>query len=115
MTSCLDHLAIVFIPRSTARNQVALRKMTVARSSGESSGTRSPLGVFGKALERSETASAESMFAFGDVTISLSAMEAFRKGQLVVLTAMEFNMLKYLIQNAYRVISRAELLNEVWG
>jgi DNA-binding response OmpR family regulator len=32
-----------------------------------------------------------------------------------VLTTMEFKMLKYLIQNAHRVISRDELLNEVWG
>jgi hypothetical protein len=55
------------------------------------------------------------MFAFGDATISFSAMEALRKGEPAVLTAMEFKMLKYLIQNAYRVISRDELLNEVWG
>jgi DNA-binding response OmpR family regulator len=42
-------------------------------------------------------------------------MEALRKGEPVVLTTMEFKMLKYLIQNAHRVISRDELLNEVWG
>jgi len=28
---------------------------------------------------------------------------------------MEFKALKYLIQNAGKVISREELLNEVWG
>jgi DNA-binding response OmpR family regulator len=106
---------IVFIPRSTARNQVAPRKITVAKSSTENSGTASLLGVFGKALDRFKITSAESMFAFGDVTISFSAMEALRKGEPVVLTAMEFKMLKYLIQNAHRVISRDELLNEVWG
>jgi hypothetical protein len=55
------------------------------------------------------------MFVFGDVTIRFSAMEAFRKGEPVVLTTMEFKVLKYLIQNAHRVISRDELLNEVWG
>jgi DNA-binding response OmpR family regulator len=32
-----------------------------------------------------------------------------------VLTTMEFKTLQYLIQNARRVISRDELLNEVWG
>jgi two-component system, OmpR family, alkaline phosphatase synthesis response regulator PhoP len=106
---------IVFIPRSAARSQVAPRKITVAKSSSESSDPTSPLGFFGKALERSKTTSAESVFAFGDVTINFSAMETLRKGEPVVLTAMEFKMLKYLIQNAYRVISRDELLNEVWG
>ena len=42
-------------------------------------------------------------------------MEALRKGEPFVLTAMEFKTLKYFIQNARRVISRDELLNEVWG
>jgi DNA-binding response OmpR family regulator len=31
------------------------------------------------------------------------------------MTAMEFKALKYLIQNPRRVISRDEMLNEVWG
>jgi DNA-binding response OmpR family regulator len=106
---------IVFIPRSRAQNQVAPRKITVAKSSNKSSTTTSLLGVFGNALERFKITRAESMFAFGDVTISFSAMEALRKGEPVVLTTMEFKMLKYLIQNAHRVISRDELLNEVWG
>ena len=38
-----------------------------------------------------------------------------RKGEPVMLTALEFKTLKYLAQNARRVISRDELLNEVWG
>jgi len=106
---------IVFIPSCRSQNQIAPRKITVAKSSNESSATTSLLGVFGNALERLKITRAESMFAFGDVTISFSAMEALRKGEPVVLTTMEFKMLKYLIQNAHRVISRDELLNEVWG
>ena len=42
-------------------------------------------------------------------------MEVMRDGQSVVLTAQEFKTLKFLIQNAERVVSRDELLNEVWG
>jgi len=55
------------------------------------------------------------MFAFGDVTVDFSAMEALRKGEPIVLTTKEFKTLKYLTQNARRVIPREELLNEVWG
>ena len=105
---------IVLIPRSAAKDQVA-RHNTVATSSGESSETTKLLGVFGKAMERFKSTSAESMFAFGDVTVSFSAMEVLRKGAPVALRTMEFKTLKYLIQNARRVISRNELLNEVWG
>jgi DNA-binding response OmpR family regulator len=106
---------IVLIPRSTAKNQVALRKITVAKSSSESSDSTKLLGVFGKAIEQFKSTDAESMFAFGDVTVDFSAMEALRKGEPVVLTTKEFKTLKYLAQNARRVISREELLNEVWG
>jgi DNA-binding response OmpR family regulator len=106
---------IVLIPRSTTKNQVAPRKITVAKSSSESPDATKLLGVCGKAMERFKSTSAESMFAFGDVTVSFSAMEALRKGEPVALTTMEFKTLKYLIQNARRVISRDELLNEVWG
>jgi len=42
-------------------------------------------------------------------------METRRKGQTVALTLKEFKTLAYLIKNARRVISRDELLNEVWG
>jgi hypothetical protein len=63
--------------------------------------------------ERSSTSLA--MFVFGDITISLSAMETRRKGELVALTLKEFNTLAYMIQNAGRVIPRDELLNQVWG
>ncbi len=52
---------------------------------------------------------------YGDVTISFSAMEVYRGGQLVPLTRKEFKTLAYLLNNARRVISRDELLNEVWG
>jgi hypothetical protein len=55
------------------------------------------------------------VLVYGDVTISFSAMEVHRRGQLVALTRQEFRTLAYLLKNARRVISRDELLNEVWG
>jgi len=106
---------IVLIPRSTAKNQVTPRKITVAKPPSKSSDATKLLRVFGKAMQRFKSTNAESMFAFGDVTVSFSAMETLRNGEPVVLTTMEFKTLKYLIQNAGRVIPRDELLTEVWG
>ena len=54
-------------------------------------------------------------FEFGGVKGCLSSMEIHRNGRPVTLTCKEFNTLAYLIKNARRVISRDELLNEVWG
>jgi DNA-binding response OmpR family regulator len=42
-------------------------------------------------------------------------MTARRSGKTVTLTAHEFKLLKYLVENAERVLGREELLNEVWG
>jgi DNA-binding response OmpR family regulator len=106
---------MVLIPRATGVHQVASPKPSVAKSSNERSETTDLLGVLGKALERFKSASVGSTVAFGDVTVNFSTMEALRKGEPVVLTSMEFKTLKYLIQNARRVISRDEMLNEVWG
>jgi len=54
-------------------------------------------------------------FTFGDVKVDFTKMELWREGKLVPLTSQEFKVLKFMIQNAERVLSREELLNHVWG
>lgn len=73
------------------------------------------LEFFDKATSRSKARSTDSDFEFGDVKVNFSTMEANRSGDPLTLTALEFKILKYLIENARRVISRDEMLNEVWG
>jgi DNA-binding response OmpR family regulator len=52
---------------------------------------------------------------FGDVAVDLEQMEAVRAGTPVSLTAQEFKLLRYFFENPMRVISRQQLLTEVWG
>ena len=52
---------------------------------------------------------------FGQVHIDFLSMEVHRSDRLVTMTAMEFKVLKFFVSNPKRVISRDELLNEVWG
>lgn len=54
-------------------------------------------------------------FGFDDVEVNFSRMELHRAGQLIPLTPQEFKMLRFFANNPERVISRTELLNEVWG
>jgi len=105
---------IVLIPRSVAADRVAPQTISPPKSSSERSGTTKLLGVLEKAVEHFKSSGGSSV-AFGDVTVNFSAMEAFGKNERVVLTANEFQTLRYFIQNAGHVISREELLNEVWG
>ena len=53
--------------------------------------------------------------SFDGISVDFRKMEVKCDGKLVVLTAQEFKTFQFLVQNADRVISRDELLNEVWG
>jgi DNA-binding response OmpR family regulator len=67
------------------------------------------------AVRRSGATSVAEQFSFGEVCADFARMEVTRSGQRVTLTAQEFKILKFFAQNTERVLSRAELLNEVWG
>jgi len=60
-------------------------------------------------------AAALATFSFGACEIDFAKMRARRAGKPITLTAHEFKLLKYFVENAERVLSREELLNEVWG
>jgi two-component system alkaline phosphatase synthesis response regulator PhoP len=53
--------------------------------------------------------------SFGDVRVDFARMELVRNGGEVQLTATEFKLLAFLLQNPERVISRKELLDTIWG
>jgi len=67
------------------------------------------------ALRRSAQADGKDTFAFDDVTLSVSKMELMRGSQSISLTCHEFKILKFMMQNPERPISREELLRQVWG
>jgi len=55
------------------------------------------------------------VFAFDDISVNFTKMELTQSGKPIPLTAQEFKVLRFFVQNQDRVISREELLNEVWG
>src|SRR6202522_2288453 len=67
------------------------------------------------AMRRSTRPPLTETFAFGDVKVDFTKMELWREGNLVQLTSQEFKVLKFMIPNAERGLSRDELLNHVWG
>ena len=67
------------------------------------------------ALRRTARAGNTEVTAFDGITVDFSKMEVVRDGVLVALTAQEFKTLKFMVRNPERVITRDELLNEVWG
>jgi DNA-binding response OmpR family regulator len=67
------------------------------------------------ALRRTARAGSSDVVSFGEISADFIKMEVLRNGEPVQLTAQEIKTLKFMAQNAERVISRDELLNEVWG
>ena len=53
--------------------------------------------------------------AFGNVELNFERFEARVEGQAVHLSPKAFHVLKFLIDNEGRVVSRHELLDRVWG
>lgn len=49
-----------------------------------------------------------------DLEMNLDSKEVFRSGQLIKLTAKEFQLLEYLLRNQNRVVSRADIALQVW-
>lgn len=53
--------------------------------------------------------------SFGDLLLYASKRTAYRNEQELKLTNTEFSLLKHLMENQDKVVSREELLNLVWG
>ncbi|HEY3096212.1 MAG TPA: response regulator transcription factor [Acidimicrobiia bacterium] len=87
-----DYVAKPFSPRElTARVKAVLRR------------ARTPLPDGGGSIET------------GDLAIDLAAREVWLRGQLLALTAREFDLLAFMARHPRRVFRREELLEHVWG
>jgi two-component system alkaline phosphatase synthesis response regulator PhoP len=62
-----------------------------------------------------ERSASEDKFQFGDILVNFHTTEVFRAGKLLKVSAREFKLLRYFIENMGRTISRETLLNAVWG
>ncbi|HQZ12195.1 MAG TPA: response regulator transcription factor [Devosia sp.] len=63
---------------------------------------------------RREAASHESVLSAGPLKLDPASHQVSRDGMPVTLTPREFDLLRYLMKNAGRVVSRERLLNSVW-
>jgi two-component system, OmpR family, alkaline phosphatase synthesis response regulator PhoP len=55
------------------------------------------------------------VYVFADVVVDFYKTEISRGDEKIAVTPKEFKTIEFLAKNAQRVISRNELLNEVWG
>jgi DNA-binding response OmpR family regulator len=95
-----------YVTKPFSPKELLARVRRAMRRTGAKNGTIAPVG--GKTVSH-------EVLTFGDARIDFTSMEANRGGKTVTLTAQEFKLLKFLAGSTGRVVSRDELLNEVWG
>ena len=54
-------------------------------------------------------------FSFGDVELNFKKYAAFKGGRVLDLSAREFEILRYLVRHRGEIVTRDQLLDEVWG
>jgi two-component system, OmpR family, response regulator len=57
----------------------------------------------------------DALLAVGDLTLDEDSHEVRRAGEPIALTATEFELLRYLMRNPRRVLSKAQILDRVWN
>jgi two-component system OmpR family response regulator len=60
-------------------------------------------------------AQSTSALVVGDLELDEDSHEVTRAGQQVSLTATEFELLRFLMRNPRRVLSKAQILDRVWN
>jgi two-component system OmpR family response regulator len=86
-----------YVTKPFSLEEVALRLRSLLRRAG---------GV---------TGASGSTLVVGDLTLDEDSREVHRSGDLVPLTATEFELLRYLMRNPKRVLSKAQILDRVWS
>ena len=57
----------------------------------------------------------DARLVVGDLTLDEDSREVTRAGEQLTLTATEFELLRYLMRNPRRVLSKAQILDRVWS
>lgn len=64
---------------------------------------------------RAAFAQSEALLVVGDLTLDEDSHEVRRAGTQISLTATEYELLRYLMRNPRRVLSKAQILDRVWN
>ena len=113
-----DYLPKPFeLPILLARLQGLLRRREWARMSQSGSAASSSPAQQAESAKANELAAITEYdaFSFDGRTIDFGKLELRVNGNTIQLTLMEAELLRHLIRNSGRIVSRKSILEEVWG
>lgn len=71
-------------------------------------------GLLRRSNRGSRTDRADTVLVVGDLTLDEESHEVYRAGEPIQLTATEFELLRYMMRNPKRVLSKTQILDRVW-
>lgn len=99
------------LPIFLARLQGLLRRREWLRDDAQRASDRAA----NQARIDSGPATVADVFTFGGKTIDFGTLELRTNGTTIHLTLMEAKLLRYLVRNQGRIVSRKSILEEIWG
>ncbi|GGK16942.1 DNA-binding response regulator [Pilimelia terevasa] len=96
----LDAGADDYVTKPFSLEEVVLRIRAILRRSGTEAAD--------------EPAAEQTVLSYADLQLDVEAYEVRRGGQRIDLSPTEFRLLRYLLANAGRVVSKAQILDRVW-
>ncbi|HEU5223818.1 MAG TPA: response regulator transcription factor [Candidatus Lumbricidophila sp.] len=72
-------------------------------------------GLIRRSVRLRADSAREPVLAVGDLTLDEDSHEVYRGGDPIELTATEFELLRFLMRNPRRVLSKAQILDRVWS
>jgi two-component system, OmpR family, response regulator len=69
----------------------------------------------GSVLKRTRPAAGRALLRFADIELDQETYQVRRAGQLIELSPTEYRLLRYLMLNPGRVLTRSQLLTAVWN
>ncbi|GAA4660375.1 response regulator transcription factor [Streptomyces youssoufiensis] len=111
------------VPVLFLASREAARERTAGLTAGSDAYVTKPFGVeeviagLRGLLRRSvvPTPRAGSVLTVGDLTLNEDSQEVVRGGVPIRLTATEYELLRFLMRNPRRVLSKAQILDRVWS
>ncbi len=70
--------------------------------------------ILRRTKSQAENGQERGMLSFADLSLDEDAHQVSRGGRTVSLSPTEFNLLRYLMVNAGKVVSKAQILDRVW-
>jgi two-component system OmpR family response regulator len=89
-----------YVTKPFSPEEIVLRLRTILRRARRAPGTNGE---------------SDGHLRYADLTLDEDAHEVRRAGRIVELSPTEFNLLRYLMVNAERVVSKTQILDRVWN